>query len=272
MTVCIAAICESGKKIVVAADRMLTFPSPTNLEFETAEQKIVGLAPSCIALASGNTAYATQILDNTRQKLGGNQSPPIGQVLEIVRTEYISTRMVKTDETVTASLGADYARFLQKGGTLPNYLQVQPAVFQQLFMITQQFNLGVDIIVAGIDDLGAHISVVTNPGTLFSLDKLGYSAIGTGGMHATIHLLLSGHTSGRTFLETLYDVYVAKKASEVAPGVGQATDLAVIESGNVWHCTELVVKKLQGTFEESSKKQSPKLDELKKVYDEQHKS
>jgi len=34
MTVCIAAACESGKKIVVAADRMFTFPYPTNLEFE----------------------------------------------------------------------------------------------------------------------------------------------------------------------------------------------------------------------------------------------
>ncbi len=37
MTVCIAAICEDGKKIVVAADRMFTAGAPVNLEFETEE-------------------------------------------------------------------------------------------------------------------------------------------------------------------------------------------------------------------------------------------
>lgn len=40
MTVCIAAVCESGSKIVVAADRMMTYRQPLNLEFETEEQKI----------------------------------------------------------------------------------------------------------------------------------------------------------------------------------------------------------------------------------------
>ncbi len=274
MTICIAAVCESesGKKIVVAADRMLTYLPPTSLEFETVEQKIEVLAPSCIALASGNTAPATEILDNTRKKLRGNQSPYVDQVLEIVRTEYVSKRMAKFDETtITASLGADYAGFLQKGGTLPNYLQSQPQIYQQLVLLAQQFNLGVDIIIAGVDNSGAHISVVTHPGTTYSLDKLGYGAIGTGGLHATIHLALSGQTSRKAFLKTLYDVYVSKKIAEVAPGVGPSTDLAVVEPKGVWHCTEPVMEMLDKLYKDVSKKPSPSLDELKRTYDEQRK-
>ncbi|MDP2755308.1 MAG: hypothetical protein Q8P40_13095 [Nitrospirota bacterium] len=93
--------------------------------------------------------------------------------------------MAKIDETViSASLGVDYAKFLQRGGTLPNYLQVQAQTYQQIFMLSQQFNLTVEIIVAGIDTLGAHISVVIHPGTLISLNKLGYGAIGSGAIHS----------------------------------------------------------------------------------------
>lgn len=272
VTVCIAAVCESGKKIVVAADRMLTFPFPTNLEFETEEQKIEELASSCIALVSGSTAFATEILENVRKKLGGNLSPEIDNVLEIVKGEYTRTRMAKIDEMViSASLGGDYSRFLQKGGTLPNYLQVQSSVYQQLFMLTQQFNLNTDIIVAGIDSIGAHISIVTHPGTILSLDKLGYGTIGTGGIHATICLSLSGQTSQKVLFETLYNVYAAKKASEKAPGVGEVTDVAVVEQGRIFRCAKSILDVLQQLFDESNKKQIPSYETLEKIYNEEHK-
>lgn len=273
MTVCIAAVCESSKKIVITADRMLTFPYPTNVEFETEEEKIEELAQSCIALVSGNSGYATEILKNSRNKLGGSRSPEIDRVLDIVKSEYISVRMAKIDETITsASLGIDYAKFLQKGGILPNYLQLQPQVYQQLFMVIQQFNLTVDIIVAGIDTSGAHISVITHPGTLVSLDKLGYGAIGSGGIHGTIHLSLNGQTSKKGLFDTLHNVYIAKKASEAAPGFGQATDMAVVESGRIIRCGQPIIEELQKLFLESTKRESPKYDVLERVFNEQCKS
>ncbi len=185
MTVCIAAVCESGSKIVVAADRMMTYRQPLNLEFETEEQKIEQLGSSCVALVAGPTGYATEILEKSRDKIGGNLSPEIDIVSNIVKNEYAAVLMAKIDETViSASLGVDYAKFLQRGGTLPNYLQVQAQTYQQIFMLSQQFNLTVEIIVAGIDTLGAHISVVIHPGTLISLNKLGYGAIGSGAIHS----------------------------------------------------------------------------------------
>lgn len=273
MTVCIAAVCESAKKIVIAADRMLTFPYPTNLEFETEEEKIETLAPSYIALVSGNSAYGTEILKNSRTQLAGATTPEADRVFNIVKSEYASVRMVKIDDTIiSSSLGVDYAKFLGKGGTLPAYLQPQSQVYQQLCMFTQQFNLGVEIIVAGIDKSGAHIWVIIHPGTLISLDKLGYGAIGSGGIHATIHLSLSAQTSRKKLFDTLYNVYMAKKASEAAPGVGQVTDMAIVESEGVFRCTEPILEELGKLYLESTKKLSPTYDTLQGVYNEQHKS
>jgi len=273
MTVCIATVCESGKRIIVAADRMLTFPPPMNLEFETEEQKIEELAPNCVALISGSTAIATEILGKVRKKLKGNQSPDISSVLDITKIEYTSTRMDKINETViNASLGPDYAKSLEKGSTLPNYLQVQSQVYQQLFMATQQFNLSTDIIIAGIDSLGAYISIVTHPGTLLSLDKLGYGAIGSGGIHATIHLSLKAQTRQKKFEETLYNVYAAKRASESAPGVGDATDVAIVEEKHIFRCTKPILGTLEKLFIDSTKQPSPNYEPLTRIYDEQYKS
>jgi hypothetical protein len=272
MTICIAAVCESGKKIVVATDRMLTFPAPLNVEFETGEQKIEELASNCIALPSGNTAFATEILESVRKNIGGTRPQYIAEIAERLKDAYISVRMAKTEETIIKpGLGRDYARALERGLSLPDYLQKQVNTYQQIAAISTQYNLVVDFIIAGLDDLGGHVSVVTHPGTLFSLDKMGYGAVGSGSMHATIHLSLNGQSRQKTFFETLYEVYVAKRISEVAPGVGAATDLAVIESTGVWHCTEPVIIALKKTYEEVTTKPSPKLDGLQDTYNAEHK-
>src|SRR5712692_5502828 len=98
MTVCIAAVCEDGKKIVVAADRMFTAPPPLNLEFETEEQKIESLAPSCVVLMSGNSGYGTEVLIDTRRRMGGNQTPAIADVAQHSELAYRAVRAKKADE------------------------------------------------------------------------------------------------------------------------------------------------------------------------------
>jgi hypothetical protein len=92
------------------------------------------------------------------------------------------------------------------------------------------------MIVAGVDDSGARVAYLGNPGTLAWLDKLGYAAIGSGGIHATTKLSLGSQTRGSTLLETLYRVYEAKRAAEVAPGVGPDTDVAIVERDRITMC------------------------------------
>src|SRR5258706_1487663 len=226
MTVCIAAICYNGKSIVVSADRMFTASAPLNLEFEPPISKIELLSPRCIVMVAGTSLSAAEIIDTAREKIANTG----GQVLQIAlaaRDVYSNLRNAKIDEQIlSAQLGPDFSLFRSKGGTLPAYLQAQPAIYQQMVIQTSQFNLGVDLLLAGCDDNSSHIYHLTHPGSLTAFDKLGYNAIGSGAIHAMVTLHLGEQSPKSSLAATLHAVHDAKLAAEVAPGVGRETEMA----------------------------------------------
>jgi 20S proteasome alpha/beta subunit len=112
----------------------------------------------------------------------------------------------------------------------------------------------VDLLIAGVDDLGAQLFWVGNPGGNFvNLQQIGYTAVGSGQLHALQSLIGFGHIGTRTIAATLFAVYVAKRRAEVAPGVGTETDLEII------------------TAEEIKRVDSARLTELGKLYQEYQK-
>lgn len=248
---------------------MFTNPG-LSVEFETDEKKIEVLAERCVALPAGNSVFATEILDRVRERLGGNQNPPFGQVAQFVREEYEAVRGSKYYEThIFPMLGVDFAKHRNVGMPLPVYLEKQSGVFQQIMMMAQQFNLGVEFLVAGVDDSGAHVAHVGNPGVISQLQKLGHAAIGSGGIHALTRLSLAAQHRKRGLSETLADVYTAKRAAEVAPGVGDATDLAVIDMDRgVWSCPQAVLDELEKIHQGITKILKPDLTALKGKCDE----
>jgi 20S proteasome alpha/beta subunit len=263
MTVCIAAVCENGAKVVVAADRMFTAPAPVNVEFETPEKKIEGLSPACAALSSGNSAYAKEIVQLAVSTLGGKQNPAVADVAEIMKYAYLNIRMAKVKETIVLPLlGPDYMKFEQQGISLPQYLAAQAGLYQQLVIQQNSFNLGVDFILAGIDPSGGRIAYIGHPGTVAWLDKLGYGAIGSGAIHAVMRLSLSAQTSQSTLSDTLYRVFDAKRASEVAPGVGNETDIAIVDQGKIEHCSIATLESLETLFKKTRDRVSPDTSKL----------
>ncbi len=270
MTICIAAICEDGQRIVVAADRMFTSPAPVNMEFETEEKKIEPIAPNCVALLAGNSGLGTEVLLEVSRKVGGNQSPSMSDVAQWMTEAYISTRARKAEEThVVSSLGSDFATFRSKGASLPVYLQAQPGIYQQLVAVMNQFNMGLEILVSGIDGTGAHLAVVVHPGSHVWLDKLGYGAVGSGAIHALGRLHLAGQTRHRALAETLFSVYDAKKAAEVAPGVGKETDVHIIDKDKGHReCGKDELDALEKIRVEAGKKLSPSLGSVQTAVEE----
>jgi hypothetical protein len=79
-------------------------------------------------------------------------------------------------------------------------------------------------IVTGIDPTGAHIYVVSNRG-VGCRDSVGFAAIGAGYWHANSQFMFAGHARSKPIPQTLLLTYAAKKRAEVAPGVGEATDM-----------------------------------------------
>ena len=125
MTVCIAAVCDSGKAIVVAADRMFTNPG-LSTEFETEEQKIERIGSKCVALPAGNSVFATEVLELVQSRLGKNREPRFHDLIESVRNIYAEVRSRKAEELVVSPiLGADFQTARIKGISLPAYLDKQ---------------------------------------------------------------------------------------------------------------------------------------------------
>lgn len=127
------------------------------------------------------------------------------------------------DTILRPFLGVDFAGFGQ--------MMVQSAASQgmaQILGMIAQHNLGLDLLVTGLDDTGGHIFAISSPGVLSPLNTVGYAAIGSGGLHANIRLSLGGQGRGVNVPETVHSVYEAKAAAEVSPGVGKQTDMAII--------------------------------------------
>ena len=125
-----------------------------------------------------------------------------------------------------------------------------------------QHNLQLEVMVAGIDDSGAHLFAITHPGILLPMQTTGFAAIGTGGTHAAVRISLGQQTPDVKLPETIYNVYEAKRASEVAPGVGQLTDMAILTTKGVTFISEQEIETM-GSFHKREPGLSP--DELSKL-------
>jgi hypothetical protein len=273
MTVCIAASCEDGKYIVTAADRMFTVGAPLNVEFEPPLSKIEVMSSSCVAMGAGNGLFVSEIFSSARQGYGDVAGVSIAQIANSVKEAYARSRDEKIEEQIVKpTLGPDFLAFRSRGGTLPAYLQVQPGIYQQIIVQSNQFNIGVDLIVAGIDKSGSHVYYIGHPGTMVSFDKIGYNAVGSGASHVAIKFALDCLHPKTPLEDVLLAVYSAKRAAEVAPGVGQKTEIKVISSDDMWAVPETLMDVLKDIHTEGSKKSKPDSEKIKAKYAELRKS
>ena len=119
----------------------------------------------------------------------------------------------------------------------------------QLDTFTAQFNVNVELIVAGVDDIGGHIYTVNNPGTFIDVQQIGYTAIGSGGVHATQALIGFGSSPDHELKRTIFCTFAAKKRSEVAPGVGKDTDLFIITNEGIQELSQEEIKQLTDIYD-----------------------
>ena len=79
---------------------------------------------------------------------------------------------------------------------------------------------------------------------------------------------LAQHTKEASLADTLYNVYEAKRASEVAPGVGKKTDLALIRNGKIFFADEKLFAALENAHKEKPALSPKELAALKGACDE----
>jgi ATP-dependent protease HslVU (ClpYQ) peptidase subunit len=264
VTVGIGAICEDGKAAVVAADKMVTFGAPMNLQAEPPTlKKIIQLTERTLLVFSGSTADGEEIVTGTLPKISVDPKQPVSQIAEAVRGAYEKHKKRRVEENILKPLiGADFSQFQTLISQSPT-----SQLLQQVLGLISQHNLQTDVLVAGMDDSGAHLFAVTHPGQLLPLETTGFGAIGSGGIHAGVRISLAQHTKAAPLPDTVYNVYEAKRASEVAPGVGKLTDLAVIRDHKIFFAGPELFAALEKTHKEKPALTPEEQKTLKEVCD-----
>ena len=231
MTVCIAALYDNGRGVVLASDQMVTANIPIGYEFEHQEiPKIVSLTDSVpiYALAAGDVLLGTEILNTARVQLQQQQhAVTVSEAVEAVRAVYQRVRLLNIVQRELEPRG------LSLDSYYAGHQSLAPQVLQIVDQALSQVDVGVEFIVAGPGESGTYsIHTVGNPGVTNDHTPIGYCAIGSGAPHAMYFLIEAPYKHSLGSGEVAELVRKAKTRSEVAPGVGSGTQVHVTEEGN----------------------------------------
>ena len=178
MTVCIAALCENRKSIVLMADKMIGFGGGY-IEAELDIHKILPLHKDWYVMLAGNgIGPVFDMIDYAREALSPT-SVSIHEVIDATTSAYRKARMERAEGLYLASRGWNLDRFISE----PTLLH--EAVYRDRDLELHNFNLEITLLLAGFDKDGmGHVFSIDNPGIVERQDTPGFWAIGSGDMGA----------------------------------------------------------------------------------------
>lgn len=244
MTVCIGAICESGETAVVASDRMVTSNYP-NIEFEHTKKKIYKISDRCVSLTAGNAIKPIELIPCVQEMISKTKSPGMDKIIEKMKDAYQYLRYKDAEELLLKPRALNKDDFYKYGA---NIFPAQ--LFYQIDEAFTRYDYGIDVLVVGMDNTGARIFSIRNPGISNCYDTLGFASIGSGYLHATQTLISHNYNPSYDISEALNIVYTAKRAAEKAPGVGHKTDMAIIGSEGITFLPEEALKRIETIYDE----------------------
>jgi len=228
MTVCIAALCGDGdgdRRVVIAADRMVTYPG--YMEFEHPGSKMVKLSERALVMVAGDTLLGMRLANDAAAAYAG-ATGEVHLVAADLAGRYTQVRSEQVLQQVLSRRGLDFGSFYS------NHSSLNGQAVMLLDNQMAQFDLGVELLLAGVDDAGAHIHTVHNPGAPDRKhDPIAYAAIGSGAVHVLPSMAGFEQGPATSYAQTLFHVYASKRRAEVAPGVGSATEMAVVTATGV---------------------------------------
>jgi ATP-dependent protease HslVU (ClpYQ) peptidase subunit len=230
MTVCLAAIAAWGspyERVVLASDRMIT---SGDVQFEHSTKKVETLNRSIVALIAGDVALHSPVGTRTSARLQPRST--VEEAAHAYRDEYVALRTEKVAQAVLGPFGLTLAEFhAGQQRFAPDFLHGVNAALQN---ITAQYDNLFEAIIAGVDGspekVRAHIYVIRGS-NISCEDRLGFAAIGSGANQANLQFMLGHYGPISPVNETLLAMLNAKRAAEVAPGVGQHTDWFLVGPG-----------------------------------------
>lgn len=258
MTICIATICDDSKKVIVAGDRMVT-AGDFSVAFEHENRKITAITENSVALTAGSALVGTDLFRAVRSNIHVGATPPISEIVDRVKDAYLGTRNSRIEERYFKVRGFDIKWFNA------NQRMLNPDIAFRLDHQLETYRFDLEILIAGVDGAGAHIYYIYPPCCSECFDSLGYCSIGSGERHSDSTFIAYRYAPSFSLENGLYMTYEAKRKSEIAVGVGQSTDIAVISEKGIQFISKDILKKLKGMYEEKIKAETLKKEEIDKI-------
>ena len=252
MTVEIAVICNNGKNVIVASDKMVSFGiNEIEMEFDCSLSKTIKLTETCALATAGNSLLTADYVEMLQGGLNGRKKVPLSEIAESARENYASMRQKRLEQEILIPKGIkNISAFYRLQDKL------NPEMISSIQGGIDDFELEYEILLAGVDKKGGHLYGIDNPGVTSRFDDIGFNAIGNGGFHSTASLISSGFRTSMGLSESLLHIYEAKKVAERAPGVGPGTEVVVIDADRMQFLGDSQLASLESVWQ--SKKEGLK--------------
>jgi 20S proteasome alpha/beta subunit len=231
VTVCIATIFswnyaadgqapQWGQAILTASDRQIT---AGDIQYEPQQQKILFLRHNVLILIAGDYALNTQALKDVKEQAQSRHSVKAYDIAKAYGVAVQALQRRAAEDEILAPLGLNTDTFLAQQKDMSD------AFIDRITNQLQSFQ-GADVqaLIVGVEPNSANVYAVDFRGNVGCFDDVGFTAIGIGSWHSRSMLMQSGYVNWRQLPEALASIYAAKKAAEVAPGVGTHTDINIV--------------------------------------------
>jgi 20S proteasome alpha/beta subunit len=218
MTVCIGALADNGKSIILTADKMLTATNASvPYQYEQDDvNKIYHFTDTKIVLLAGTIQHAVAILENTHKKIGVNTTKKFKEVVDELKKQYDDYRAHWLEEGIIKPRGIESLKVYYD-----NHAKYNLNLSQTIDNALASSKFDVQFIVAGYEEELWHILLIQNDLHPQLKSSEGYATIGSGGAHATYTLLDSEYSKTKTREAVKTIVEMAKTKAERSPGVGK---------------------------------------------------
>jgi len=255
MTICLACLVDE-KTIVLAADKMVSVNLP-NIKFERGASKLSILANRFALASAGDALIPTEIINGAIAGIA--ESNTVAQAAKALKSAYVSERDRLVEELLLRPSGFTLEDIRDRQG------KFRPEVLLQALQQVQNFRFDSVLLLAGVDESGAHLYTIHPPGNLRCFDALGYIAIGSGEHHALQTFITSNFDLPMSLNRAVLTAYEAKRRSEKATGVGPLTDMMVMRRDKIVKFTDAQLQQLDSVYAERVKSETDWLAKFEKA-------
>jgi len=202
------------------------------IEYETTQGKFTHLTNRIMLLAADDLTVHSALIKTIRICINNHAAAPTVQ--EVANWYADALRELKAERAAAAALSL-YQMDAQTFARTQRHMDVN--IVSQLDNAMQVYasKIHAQAIITGFDpDDMPWIYYVDNDGIAHCMNDMGFACIGIGKDHANGQFASRGYSNGWLYYDAISLVYVAKKAAEIAPGVGPNEDMSQITKSGIY--------------------------------------